>query len=256
MFDVHCHVLCDLDDGAKDLEDSVTICSISASAGVKAVTATPHFIEYDSEVRIPSINERLDTLNGELLKRDIDLKVLPGMEIFITSNLIALYERGRILCLNNTRYMLIELPLFNTLPTYLYDVMFNLEIKGVKPIIAHPERCRSIIEHPNTVYHLIEKGCLMQINAGSITGPADNKVKKTAEILLEHGLVHAVASDTHSSRGRIHSLSDAYEVVTKKYGKDYADELFNTNPGKIINGQDIDIREPERIKKKKKFLIF
>lgn len=255
MFDLHCHVLYSIDDGAKDLEDSLNICTLSSASGVKGICATPHYIDGDSEVGIPMINEYLDVLNDDVKKKGLDLIVYPGMEVFITSNLLELYEKGRILCINNTKYMLIELPLFNSLPNYLYDVLFNLEVKGIKPIIAHPERCKAIIDSPNTVYRLIERGCLMQINAGSITGPANNKVKHTADILLDHNLVHAVASDTHSSKGRIHSLSDAYEIVSKKHGKSYADELFIANPEKIINGQDLDIKEPEKIKKKK-FLIF
>lgn len=256
MYDIHCHVLFDVDDGAKDIEDSMSICALAAASGVKGICATPHYIDGDGEIEVSLINERIGTLNNEIKSRGIDMQIIPGMEVFITSNLVELYKNGRILGLNNTVYLLIELPLYNNLPNYLYEMLFSLEIKGIKPIIAHPERCRAIIDHPNTVFRLIERGCFIQINAGSITNTSDRKVIQTAENLLKHKLVHAVASDTHSCSGRIHSLSIAYNTVLKDYGKSFADELFITNPQRIINGQDLVITEPERIEKRRLGLFY
>lgn len=255
MFDIHCHILPNIDDGARDFEDCMEMIKMQSKSGVKAICATPHFIEGDSDVHISVITERIHMVNQELKKRNIEAIILPGMEVFLTPNLVELYEEKRIITLNNKNYLLIELPMFESRPSYLDDILFSLELKGIHPIIAHPERYRQVQQHPNTVYKLIESGCLIQVNSGSITGEFGKSVQKTANTLLEHNMVHFVASDCHSSKARMSLLNESYDMVAKKFGKNYAKKLYVDNPRDVLDGKEIEVEDAEKVKKKK-FIIF
>lgn len=255
MYDIHCHVLHGLDDGAKDINESMLICRVEAKYNVDTIVATPHFIEGESEVKPSSILSGIKEVEEEAKAIGLNIKVLPGMEIYIVPGLVKLFEENRVVTINGKGYMLIELPLFESMPSFTEEVLFELQLRGIKPIIAHPERCRSIINHPNIVYRLIKKECLMQVNAGSITGLFGKQVQKTAITLLDHNMVHAIASDMHAGHGRIEGMDKCFKMVSKKYGRDSANDLFVENPEKIINGEDIYFEDPDRIQRKK-FWIF
>lgn len=253
MFDIHCHLLPDVDDGAVDFEDSLKMCKLSSEDGVRAIIATPHYIDKESEVKKADIYDKIRILNEKLSQNGLNMVILPGMEIFISNNLVQLLEQGDIITLNDTCYMLVEFPLYNAPPNYLEEVVFDLELKGITPVLAHPERCSYIHKHPNIIYEMIKKECLVQINCGSLLGNFGKNAQKTAVTLLEHGMVHFVASDNHSMHKRFVSLIEGYNIVEKKFGKDMADTLFIDNPDKLIKGEDIIPEDPALIKKRKLF---
>jgi protein-tyrosine phosphatase len=134
-------------------------------------------------------------------------------------------------------------------------VLFNLQLKGIYPLIAHPERYREVQEHPNTVYRLIQTGCAIQVNSGSIEGTLGAKIQKTVNLLLEHKMVHAVGSDCHSSRSRMHVLQKSFTIVKKRFGAEYAKKLYMDNPSAILSGDEIDMEEVDKIEKKH-FFVF
>lgn len=239
MYDIHCHVLYGVDDGARNIEDSINICRLLANDGVKAVIATPHYMEGKSQIDSSRLFTHVFLLNLELKVENIDMEVLAGMEVYTNPDLLNLYEQKKIITINYKNYMLIELPQYNILPPYLDDLLFNLQLKGIKPVIAHPERYISVIKDPYIVYSLINKGCIMQVNSGSVEGLFGSTVRKTAYILLKNNMVHVVSSDTHSSYRNISSLKNCYGIIYKKFGKDTAENLFINNPYKIINGENI-----------------
>lgn len=251
MYDIHCHLLHGLDDGAKDINESMLICRVEAEYGVDAIVATPHFIEGELEADPLSILSGINEVEREAASAGLNLKILPGMEVYIVPDLAKLFDEGRVITLNNKNYMLIELPLYEPIPSFIDQVLFELQLKGIKPIIAHPERCRDIINHPNIVRSLIQNGCLMQVNAGSIMGFFGRHAQKAAHTLLKYNMVHAVASDSHAGYTRVTSLSDCFNLISKKYGADTANNLFINNPEKIINGEDIYFEEPKRILRKR-----
>ena len=256
MYDIHSHVLPGIDDGAVDIEASIEICRAAFEEGITTIVATPHYISGESEIEKSKLLTYISLINQELKTEDIDLLVLPGMEIYITPNLYELYQQGKIITLNCKNYMLIELPLYNSLPAYLYNVIFNLEIKGIKPVIAHPERCKAVIDHPSIVNSLIDKKCIIQVNSGSIEGLYGKDAQRTANYLLENNMVHVIASDCHSIKGRKSLLKDSYNIVAKKYGARVAQDLFVANAYRIISGESIVDSEPVEVRKKKMFGLF
>lgn len=255
MYDTHCHVLPELESKAADVEDGLQLCRISAEQGIKAIIATPHFKEREQNINEPELSSQLLLLNNELRSEGIEIMVLPGMEVYLAANLAELYEQGRILTLNSKNYLLIELPLLEDLPLYIEDVLFTLQLKGLIPVIAHPERCVSVIMNPNIVYELIERGCIIQIDSGSIEGAYGKNIKKTAYKLLKHNMVHAVATNNHASNGKISNLKDCYNIVSKHLGESTAKSLFVDNPLKIINGEYLSIENPEIIKPKRFWIL-
>lgn len=255
MYDVHCHVLYGVDDGPNNIEDSLSMCRAAEKDRIKVIAATPHFIEGITTTSPSIILERIHRLNQRLKEENTDLLLVPGMEVYMTPNLINLYEEGRIITINQKKYLLIEFPVYIKNLSYLENTLFTLQIKGVKPLIAHPERYKAVIKEPEIVFDLIDRGCLMQINSGSLEGLYGKDVQKTAFTLLKSMAVHVIATDSHFSNGKPGLLRNTYRSITKKFGKNVSDELLIHNPLKIINGEDISVREPDPFKKKKFLFI-
>lgn len=249
MIDIHCHILPDIDDGAKDMVEAVEMARIAYKEGITQIVATPHYIE-DGEYLSEGIDEKVKKLNSILKEKEIDLEILAGNEVYITPNMVSLIENKHINTINDTKYLLIEFPFFD-IPNYTEDIIFELKLRGLTPIIAHPERNKAISENLNMLIKYIDMGALCQINSGSITGKFGKETMETALDLVKHDMIHVVASDGHSMRGRKPSLKRAYEKVIGLYGEEKAKELFYANTQKIIEGKEIDITLPKGIEKKK-----
>jgi protein-tyrosine phosphatase len=143
----------------------------------------------------------------------------------------------------NGRYLLLELPL-NDIPNDVDERLFDYTLRGLRPILAHPERNAALARHPGTVYALVQRGVLMQMNAGSLTGRFGRGVRKTALSLLDHGLVHFVGSDGHNRGSRPMALSGAFKVVASRLGRDAAQALVHDNPLKAVRGEEVWAPEP------------
>src|SRR5699024_3168197 len=140
----------------------------------------------------------LENLKRELNKRDLDLGVFLGNEVYISMDIMENIFKGTLSTLNNTRYLLLEFSMYD-IPLYIESLLYEMQLQGIVPIIAHPERNAKIIGDPNILYNFIENGALAQLNIPSIEGKYGSRVKETAEILLTHGMVHFLGTDTHGS---------------------------------------------------------
>ena len=219
------------------------------------IIATPHFIEGELEPDKETILYKITALNHVISDEGTDITIHPGMEIFLSDNLPELYEQDKLLTLNNSQYLLIELPLYHIHPGYFEDIIFKLQLKGLIPVIAHPERCRKFIDNPNYVYKLINNGCLMQINSGSLEGFFGKDVKLTALTLIKHNMAHFIASDSHPCPKRTVHMKRGYDIIRKRFGKAAADTLYFGNPGNIINNIPIEAGDPVKITRNK-FTLF
>lgn len=208
MIDIHSHIIPGIDDGAKDAETSDKMLQIAKNSGTKAIFATPHYYRGRFETSYNDVLLYTDELN----KRIEDLKILPGQEVYIDNYTLQAYDSGTIGTLNNTKYMLLELP-FDYLRGNETDIIYELRIKGIVPIIAHPERYSYIMQNPSNINSFIDEGCLFQINSGSLDGVFGRDVKKTANILIENGICSFIASDAHSTGIRCPSLKNTYKNI-------------------------------------------
>jgi protein-tyrosine phosphatase len=158
---------------------------------------------------------------------------------------------------NNGKYFLVEFPM-NTVPVFIPETFFNFVLNGKIPIIAHPERNLSIIKDPHQAYDFVQRGALLQINAGSLHGIFGQSAKRTSELMMDANLVHFIASDAHSSNTRHPKLKATYELVTQRWGQERATQIFVENPQKVLAGKKIVIPNPiafENLKENKKGLL-
>ena len=241
MVDIHSHVLPGVDDGAADMDKAIAMLKQAKNEGTKSIFATPHCIFGESRyISLGNIiQERFEEFTNEAMKQDIDIDIYLGQEIFVSYDIPVYLKEGKVLTLNNSRYVLLELPL-QTIPLYFNDLLYNLELDGYVPIITHPERNEEILKNAKIIDTLIQRGSLMQVDSSSLRGLFGKSAKKLAFKLLKNNKVHFVASDAHSCNGgRNTSLQEAYNMVLKKKGKKKADELFILNGQKVINNEEI-----------------
>lgn len=255
MIDIHCHIIPNIDDGAKHLTESVEMAYQAVEEGITHIIATPHHKNGKYSNSKEEICQYVNQLNSVLEARQIDLTILPGQETRIYGEILEDYDRGEILTLNNTgRYLFIELP-SNHVPRYTQQLLYDIQLQGITPIIVHPERNIEIIENPEILYELVKKGACTQVTATSITGGFGKKIKKFSYELIESNQTHFIASDAHGVKTRKFNMQEAFSLVEKDFGTSMK-YLFMENAEYLLKGEGLIIDPPEKIKKKKFLGIF
>lgn len=248
MIDLHCHILPGIDDGAKDIEETIEMARIAVSEGIKHIVCTPHYIQYSDYYNKSQVAELVEKVNEQLAQESIDLTLSVGHEVYLTPDLPKLVQEGEVSTLNNTQYILIEFPM-NDIPLYAEDVFYELRLMGLTPILAHPERYPMIIENPNLLLNYLKLGVLCQANVGSIRGFFGERVQQTVFKLIEHQMIHFIATDAHTPRNRSPKIQKALKEVEALDAK-LAQELFIENPLKVYKNELIAPRQPMEIVKK------
>ncbi|TYR78856.1 tyrosine protein phosphatase [Priestia megaterium] len=255
MIDLHCHIIPGIDDGAQTMEDSLTMAKQAVSEGVHTIVATPHHQngKYINEKQ--SIIQLVKEFNDRLIKERVPLTVLPGQESRIYGELVEDYKSGKILTLNNTnKYMFVEFP-SSQVPRFTERLLYDIQSEGLTPIIVHPERNSRLIEDPDILYNLVNKGAMTQITASSLTGRFGKKIKKFSLDLIDANLTHVIASDAHNVSGRKFCMKEANEIIEQEYGMDVL-YLFHENAEAIVSGSPCFKEMPQKVKKKKFLGIF
>ena len=235
MIDLHCHILSGIDDGAQTVTDSLAMAQKAVQEGIHTIVATPHHQNGKYVNERTSIIHQVKHLNDELEQHEIPLKVLPGQEVRLYGDLLEDYEAGKIVTLNETnKYIFIEFP-SNHVPRYAEQLLYELRVKGMIPIIVHPERNAELIEQPDKLYNLVNKGALTQVTAGSLLGKFGKNQKFSLQ-LVEHNLTHMIASDAHNTTSRGFHLAESYELIEKECGMNVMSDL-KENPYLIISGK-------------------
>ncbi|MFS0603748.1 tyrosine-protein phosphatase [Peribacillus frigoritolerans] len=249
MIDIHCHILPGVDDGSADMKESMNMARKAVEAGISHLYATPHHLnEKYVNVKNDIINRAM-RLNESLQQANIPLIIHPGQEVRIHRDIFISLEKEEILTLdNNGRYMLLELP-SGSVPTYTQEVIYELLLKGITPIIVHPERNKELIENHKLLFELVEEGALTQLTSGSIIGLFGKNVKSFSKKILEHNLTHFIATDAHNIGSRGFTLLQAYETITKEYGIERT-FYFKENAEQLLKDQSPAVEKPMPFKKK------
>jgi protein-tyrosine phosphatase len=253
MIDVHSHILPGIDDGPDTLEETINMLSIASEEGIKVVAATHHFL--DDKMSVDSYlklwKKRMQQVKLTLEKANIDISIVRGAEVMISPSLPMLEGIER-LCINGSRYMLIELPMLN-IPLYVEEVIYILRLKGIISIIAHPERNKRIVEDPNLLYPLVELGALCQVNTGNITGLYGENVKRCARILIDHNMAHLLGTDAHSTGRRSPRIKEAMAVLYKWTSSPVIDRMLHAIPGAVLKNDFIEVESPVFYRKRRFF---
>jgi len=245
MIDLHSHILPGIDDGAPDMERSVAMARVAVTAGIHTIAATPHVNFSYPLVDAELIGQRVGALNLELTRAKIPLAVLPGAEIAI-SRLTDMDDAtlGG-LCLGHSSCVLVESP-YSHAVAFIDDVLFDLQVRGFQPLLAHPERAPIFQDDPDHVARLVERGVLCSINAGSMAGLFGSKARRLATHLLRAELVHVVASDAHDDKRRAPELQSGFRQLESRLPgiSSQAGWLTEAAPAAILDGAALPPRPP------------
>ena len=196
--DIHSHIISGIDDGAKDMDTAVRMLRMAAADGTAHIVATPPFIFENMQTSPEVIVQKTDELQKLALREGINLAIHPGCEVFLCPEVPELYEKGLIRTVGDSSYILIELPAMSV-PAYTDQVLYELQLKGLIPVIAHPERNMEITGRPEILADMVRRGMLTQVNSGSINGIFGKETKKAALRFIGAGWVQFVASDAHTT---------------------------------------------------------
>ncbi|MBI2864637.1 MAG: hypothetical protein HYX94_08770 [Chloroflexi bacterium] len=244
MIDIHTHILPGVDDGAQSLEDSLEMARAAAADGVRTIVATPHGSEWSTGCNWPEVVGRVKALQTELDRSGVNVKVAPGLEVYLAPGLATQLEEGSAFPLNGGRYILVEMPL-NQFPIYAEQAIFELQLRGLVPIVAHPERNAGIQKDPQKLQVLVERGALGQVTAASLSGGFGSRTRETARLLLQRNLVHVIASDAHSPAGhRSPILSAGVAEAASIIGEERAKAMVAAIPAAILDNREFKVEPP------------
>ncbi len=238
LIDLHCHLLPGVDDGPKDLADSLILAQSLVEKGFSHAVATPHYLEDYSRDCRRNIEGAYTQLTQALRAAGVPLTVYLGGELLVIPALMDLARERQLPTLNGTRYVLLELPLYQPLPLYMEDVFFALQARGYIPVLAHPERMDAFRDKVHMIYKLVSKGILVQVNLGSLAGVYGPAAKRLARGILKNGLAAFVASDSHDA-----ALPELIKGELKK--PSFPGYLLCENPQKALRDEGIAVHAPK-----------
>ena len=235
MIDFHSHILPNIDDGSSSIEESINILKEAKEAGFTKIISTSHYIEeyYESDEK-----ERTELLKN-IEKNYQDIELYLGNEIYITDQMIELVKEGKASTINNSKYILFELPM-NTKTMLTKEMIYRIIENGYTPIIAHPERYNYVQGYPEYVEELAEMGAMFQANYGSIIGMYGEKAKKTVKKLLKQDLIQFLGSDVHRTNQIYPLIPKAIKKISKVISEEKIKELTVMNPQKVLDNEEIE----------------
>lgn len=240
MYDLHCHIVYGVDDGADTLRESIEMAQLAFEGGTKVIVATPHCNIPGSYINFwdDDLKKRFTLVENAVKDADIPVKVISGQEIFCQAGTVDLLKTGKIITLNNSRYPLVEFG-FDESGEMVLAKLKKLISEGYVPVIAHPERYKFIAHDFDSLLKIKKMGCIIQANKGSFKGTFGRAVQSIAYNMLDSQMVDVIASDGHGPYVRTPFLSDIHEIISEMYSTDYADLLLTENPKAIINNKTV-----------------
>jgi protein-tyrosine phosphatase len=226
MIDIHSHILPGLDDGAANWDDTLNMAKAAVAEGITTIIATPHHANgYFNNIAVEVAKHTLH-INAQLIAAGVPVAIMPGQEIRVHDGLLEAWHRGELLPLAGSNYVLIELP-FTHIPKAMNELIHELYIMKLKPIIAHPERNAEIVKHPERLAELVEEGAFAQVTSLSLLGGFGRRIEQSAWSLCRSGLIHIVSSDAHHPVHRGFRLREAYDVIRKRMGAQWESYYLN-----------------------------
>ena len=261
MIDLHSHILHGLDNEARTLQKSLQMCEISYKDKIKTIITTPHTLNKVYQNNRSTILTRVQELNAALKESEFPLdkqqcemvssskpairnpqsemalKILPGADVHLSQEMLSQLDQGKVTTLGDSgKSLLVEFPpqriVYGT-----EEVLLQLIERGIIPVITHPERNLEVLQRPQRYCEMIRMGCLGQVTAMSLTGGFGPEVRRVAETLLERRLLHVIASDAHSTNGRLPILTPAVRAAEKIMGEEEAWKMVTEYPQAILEGR-------------------
>ena len=217
LIEMHSHIIPGIDDGSQDVETSLQMIARLQQQGATKIVLTPHY--YSNEISLDDFLRHRDRAFNKLLAAlpPGSPELIPAAEVYISDYLMH-NDSLKEICIGNSDYALIEHAFTSPFDDKVYDRLMNLYCDfGVKPILAHIERYRALMDEKYTLDDYLEMGCLAQVNISSFAeGP--RHIRKKLFKLLDAGKIHFIGSDCHNLTSRAPEYGDGIAAIQKKLG--------------------------------------
>lgn len=245
MIDLHCHILPNMDDGSENSKVSLEMAETAQENGIDVIVATPHFTDYNNVDEFVYIrNDKAISLNEDIRNAGLNVAIAVGAEVFLDSHIFTADSLDE-LTINGSKYMLCEFTLqpFDTQKAILYiEELFS---RGYIPIIAHPERYVTFMQHTEVFNELWDMGCRFQANASSLAGNGGERMKQFTYELIDRGFVDFISTDAHSSAVRRNNIKDKIKRFPDEMTNEQIEYLIHTAPLSVLKKE---ILPPKEVK--------
>lgn len=253
LVDLHAHLLPGVDDGSPDIRTSLELARKSVSDGVTHMLLTPHHMDGKYVNHKQDVIRKTQLFQDALDKAGIPLRVFPGQEVHLTDKLLDAIDNDDILFADsNNRYLMLELPHTHVPEYFLNNILPELQLRGITPVIVHPERNQGIQRDHQLLYDLVKAGCLTQLTASSYLGVFGERVENLTQKIIDANLGTTFSSDAHALKGRGSQMSNAYEKLSNQNENEAT--VYWKDAKAILNGDNSSIKEIKKISNKKSFL--
>lgn len=245
MIDIHHHLIYGMDDGARDIDESVAMAAMAAEDGITHIVCTPH-ASHRYEF-VPEKNaEHLDRLRERLGSAGIDVTLGQGCDFHLTwDNIQDAKANPSKYSINGNKYLLVEIPEL-VLPMGIRNTFNELQYAGFIPILTHPERVPVLQKAPERMKPWLEDGVLVQVTASSLLGRFGSTAQKMSQRMLRDNWVHFIATDAHNTKSRAPKMKEAFDWICGAHGEATAQRLCVDNPKAAYEGKALG-RQPRLI---------
>lgn len=237
IFDMHCHIIPEVDDGAKSEQEAAKILEREYDQGVRKIILTPHYRKGMFETSRRIVREQFELVKYLAERTGEGIEAYLGCEFHVNMDMLQMIRRDTSYTMVESKYVLVEFEK-DVQKKYMKERLYSLIAGGYKPVIAHIERYRSCRNDVELIREVADMGARIQVNADSVLGKEGFMTRWFCGCLLKEGLVDFIGSDCHGSIERISRIGETYEFVGRKYGTDYADVIFRENPQKILDNAE------------------
>lgn len=232
MIDIHSHILPDVDDGARNLPESPDIVEAAAAIGFRVIVATPHLANPLTPHYREKISAALKAVRQNAQLENV--QILAGFEVRLTPDLGQRLHGDEAITLNGTKVVLIDLPLIQW-PHFTESALFDVQLAGFLPVLAHPERYPEIQHDPSIAVRLADRGIGLQATIGSFGQAFGKHAQRCAEELLRLGVVHLAATDAHSTGHRLAAVPTGLRLLDDMIGPEGVRQLLNEGPDMLLH---------------------
>ena len=248
MIDFHSHIIPEIDDGSRSIEETMLLLSEAKKAGFTKIISTSHYMNDRFEFDEANRKILLEAIKMGANNFGIDIELCLGSEIYATYDVVELLKEHQASTIDGTNYVLMELPMQSELPN-LKNIIYILLGNGYKPIIAHPERYEYVKDNPNWLIEYIELGVLFQANYASIIGLYGKEAQKTVKLLLKNNMIHFLGSDVHRPNTIYPRIPEILKEIRKVLEEAQLEKLTTINPNLALENKEIYTEIPKKIKK-------
>ena len=239
FFDVHTHILPEVDDGAVSMSMTMEMLQRAYNQGIHNIIATPHYIKGHKNLPIETLKQRLQEVQKEAAKISPDIRLFLGNELYYSGSVLEDVQSGQAATLAGSDYVLIE---FDVTVEYkeLYKALRKAVEMGYRPILAHMERYECLFKKYDRIEELRSMGSYLQMNAGSVIGGMFDSRASYCRKLIQSGYIHLLGSDCHNMEHRPPRMKDAVEALRKKkVSEDILERILFRNPQRVLENKYI-----------------